>query len=162
MLKAKLVKLEAEVTHLKEILIEKESDLHAKAVQCRHLETKLKKTHNELQHVVEESKCRLNSMQQEIVRLEANNVDTTENYRRIQVSEFFASYRFNWKPLWPILGGILMFLIPLDGKAENCVEFWTPTERSTRNQKACSQRRWSNFRESIQASQSFQVSLTSS
>ena len=92
--KVKLTKLETETANLKEVLIEKESDLHAKAVQCHLLEVKLKKAHNELKHVVEENNCRLNSMEQEIVRLEASNVDTIENYRRIQVS-FFFSNRFN-------------------------------------------------------------------
>jgi len=83
------LKLEAEVAQLKELLIEKESDLHAKVAQCHHFEIKLKKAYNELNHVVEENNCRFNVMQQDIARLETNNVAITENYRRIQVSSLF-------------------------------------------------------------------------
>ena len=84
--------LEAELNRLNMALIEKESDLHSKVVHCHVLETKMKKAENECKQLAEEFNCRLNGVQQDNLRLEAEIMDVKEKYRRNQVSTHLSFY----------------------------------------------------------------------
>lgn len=83
-LQEQVLQLDGEVNHLSLLLIERDSELEAKLLQCQQLEGKLAKNCHDTKLVTDGLNLQIKSLQAEVNRLEGIVSDYAEKLRVIQ------------------------------------------------------------------------------
>ena len=71
---------------LNQLLIEKESELYTKSIQCQNLETKLSKSNNDMKQMVDSFNKRMKYMEEESNRQEKCILEYSDKTRKLQAS----------------------------------------------------------------------------